>query len=77
MISFINWIRERTIITKDVQESEVLNRISADSNFPQTVKKWEILNYLDSQKFKKSEINIVDIYYHEFIKYISHAVPQH
>lgn len=76
MLSFIEWIRSRVIITKSEEEDQILDEIAADPDFPKTVKRWEILDYLDSRKMGKRKINVIDTYYHEYIKYISHAVPQ-
>lgn len=76
MLSFIEWIRSHVIITKSEEEKQVLDEISADSDFPQTVKKWVILDYLDSQNAGKRKINVIDTYYHDYIKYISQAVSQ-
>lgn len=74
MMSFINWVRCHTIITRNQNESDVLDKISADTNFPKTVRKWIVLDYLNLQKYNKSEINIIDDYFHQYIKYINHAV---
>lgn len=73
MLSFIKWIRSYTIIGVPINEKLVLDEIACDESFPETVRKYVILDYLDSKSFGKRKINIVDAYYNEYIKYISFA----
>lgn len=73
MLSFIEWLRTRTIIGVTDKEKEVLDEIVKYEDFPQTVRKYIILDYLDNKKFGKRKINIVDTYYYEYLKYINLA----
>ncbi len=72
MLSFIQFIRQTPWIT-NTKNCEVLEEIATDKDFPETVKKWVILDYLDSKKMPKRKIDIVDGFFYEYIKYINHA----
>ena len=74
MLSFIDWLRECTIITKSENEDKCLNKIASDKAFPQSVCLWIMLDYLD-KSYSKEEIDIfVSVYHKNYIKYISSAV---
>lgn len=74
MLSFINWVRSYIIIGVSDKDKKVLDEIAKDLDFPETVCRWTILDYLDNCKTGKSKIDIIDKYYHEYIKHISQAV---
>lgn len=73
MLSFIQWIRTHTIFGTPTNEKIVLDEIACDENFPETVRKYIILDYLESKGFGKQKMYIVDTYYNEYIKYINRA----
>lgn len=73
MLSFIQWIRTHTIFCTSANEKIVLDEIAFDENFPETVRKYIILDYLESKGFGKRKIHIVDTYYNDYIKYINRA----
>lgn len=73
MLSFIQWIRTHTIFGIPTNEKILLDEIAYDESFPETVRKYIILDYLESKGFGKRKIHIVDTYYNEYIRYINCA----
>lgn len=73
MVSFIQWLREHTIICTTAKEKTVLDEIALDKEFPKTVRKYVILDSLNQKNYSKRKIDIVDTYYYEYIKYINSA----
>lgn len=76
MLSFIQWLRSRVIITGD-KETACIDKIIADKDFPESVCLWKMLDYLD-EHYTKEEINtFVSVYQKDFIRHITSAINPH
>lgn len=77
MLSFIGWLRSRSMYSENTEELSAVDKAIAGRDFPETVKLWEICEHLDKAKYSKSEIKYITTLYFAYIKYISHALPQY
>lgn len=68
MISFKQWIKSQPIIAPK-NEINFLDDVVSDKNFPESVQKIVMLNYLEKNA-SSDTIDIFDFYYHLYIKFI-------
>ncbi len=69
MLSFKKWLSKQAILGNDV-DCRVADDIIADNNFPESVCKFIMLDYLEKNA-NDSVIVVFDDFYKKYIKYIT------
>lgn len=70
MLSFKKWLSKQVVIGSDVTYNTA-NDIIADNNFPESVCKFVMLDYLEKNA-DDNTIVVFDDFYRDYIKYITH-----
>lgn len=70
MLSFKKWLKERTTVFENDVERRTINDILADNNFPESVCKFVMIDYLE--KYANNDvIAIFDDFYELYTNYIT------
>lgn len=69
MLSFKKWLSKQVVIGSDVTYNTA-NDIIADNNFPESVCKFVMLDYLEKNA-DDNTIVVFDNFYRDYIKYIT------
>lgn len=69
MLSFKKWLSKQVVIGSDVTYNTV-NDIITDNNFPESVCKFVMLDYLEKNA-DDNTIVVFDDFYRDYIKYIT------
>lgn len=73
MLSFKKWLSKQVVIGSDVTYNTV-NDIITDNNFPESVCKFVMLDYLEKNA-DDNTIVVFDDFYRDYIKYITQNTP--
>lgn len=73
MLSFKKWLSKQVVIGSDVTYNTA-NDIIADNNFPESVCKFVMLDYLEKNA-DDNTIVVFDDFYRDYIKYITQNTP--
>lgn len=72
-MTFKQWLKSITMIVS-TEEQEIIDNIFLSSEFPDTVEKYPMLDYLNSNSSNQAVISFRSLY-SEYIKFISRETP--